>query len=988
MIVRRTSPPPRDRVSRLLRSRRFHLFAGAVLAVMLAGLVWLLWPYWQTSGEFDELPTRQPSRLYASPTVLRVDEAFRPDEVVAELVDQGYAEASAEEARRTPGSFHSGDGTLIVHLRRHPTVDGHLDAQLLEVGHNGRRVGSLTLDGNALPSAQLEPVLLASYFGDQMEERRPVPIDAVPEELIWAVLAAEDETFFRHTGLSLSGIARAAWVNIEGGGVSQGGSTLTQQLVKNLYLTSERTLSRKAREAVLALLIEARYSKRQILQAYFNEIYLGVSNNVSLVGVGAASRAYFGKSVEQLDLGEAATLAGMIQVPAWYMPTTKPEDSRERRDWVLDRMAEEGFIEAGQAAAAKERPLAVNPMPVVRRRAQYFANHARGEAEERFGVDDLEGSGYQLLSTLSWRDQQKAQEAAVWGVEALENGWEKGRRGDGGPLQAALISIDPRDGGILAYVGGRDFGESQFDRAGDAMRQAGSAFKPVVYAAAFEDGKAYPAAFIEDAPLTVRQAGSKPWTPRNSGGGYHGWVTVRQAVEKSLNVATARMALQEGLGRVVQVAQALGVETALDPVPAIALGAFEVTPIQLATVYATFAAGGQRPPVHALDGVLDPWGKPMEGGALPAPERVISPETAYLVTHMLQGVIDRGTGASARRQGVSGPLAGKTGTTNERRDSWFSGYSPDRVTTVWVGYDDNRPTNLSGARAGVPIWARFTNAVRPSGGYPNFTQPAGVATAVIDPTTGELATEYCPYTVTEVYPTGQVPGQTCHVHDAWSQWRDYWERRDGYDPNGGDPYGDERDEDGTAEPEDGRHPFRRWLNRVFGSDEDGGGDAGDGGGQAVRRTPGSYPTDRVGEGRPPGDDGLSRSPRWRRGDDPRLDPRQRPRGEAAPERPPGTPADEGGMRLEGEGEDVRIIQTDESTRGRRLLTNEETPAAPEPRNEPAEEPAEEPAAGSEDPRAAAAEESAEEDEGAAEDPREGASEDAGTTEDDGGDGAS
>ena len=307
-----------------------------------------------------------------------------------------------------------------------------------------------------------------------------------------------------------------------------------------------------------------------------------------------------------------------------------------------------------------------------------------------------------------------------WGVEALENGWEKGRKGKGEPLQAALVSIDPNDGAILAYVGGRDYGESQFDRAGEAMRQTGSAFKPVVYAAAFEDGKAYPAAFIEDAPLTVRQAGSEPWTPKNSDGSYHGWVSVRTAVEKSLNVATARMALQEGLGRVVQVARDLGIETPLEPVPSIALGAFEVTPVQLTTVYASFAAGGRRPPVHALEGVLDPLGRPLETAPLPAPQRVISPETAYLVTSILQGVIDHGTGASARRQGVKGPLAGKTGTTNDRRDSWFAGYSPNRVTTVWVGYDDNRPTNLSGSRAGVPLWARFMVAVRPSGGYPVF----------------------------------------------------------------------------------------------------------------------------------------------------------------------------------------------------------------------------------------------------------------------------
>ena len=750
--------------------------------------------------------------------MLVADQPFRPADVVAELEEDGYVETSAAAAKRSPGSFHAADGSLPIHLRRRPTRDGVLDAQVLDVAHNGRRVTRLALGGHPVPSAELEPVLLASYFDDELQERRPVRIDAVPEELIWAVMAAEDEKFFHHGGLSFSGIARAAWVNLRGGEVRQGGSTLTQQLVKNLYLTSERTLSRKAREALLATLLEARYSKREILQAYLNEIYLGASNGVSLVGVGAAARAYFGKGVEQLDLAEAATLAGMIQVPAHYMPTRHPQASKQRRDWVLDRMVEAGFIEPQRAAAAKGRPLVTHPLPVVRSRAPYFASQVRREVAGRFDLDHLEGAGYRILSTLDWRDQQQAQEAVAWGVKALEDGWEKSRKGKGGPLQAALVSLDPHDGGILAYVGGRDFETSQFDRAGEAMRQAGSAFKPVVYAAAFEDGKAYPAAFLEDAPLTIRQAGSAPWTPHNSDGTYHGWVTVREAVEKSFNVATARMALQEGLGRVVEVARDLGVETPLEPVPSIALGAFEVTPVQLATVYATFAAAGRRPPVHAVEAVLDPLGRPLPGERLPAPVQAVSPETAYLITSILQGVIDRGTAASARRQGVSGPLAGKTGTTNDRRDSWFSGYSPNRATTVWVGYDDNRPTSLSGSRAGVPIWGRFTMAVKPRGGYPTFDQPRGIATAVIDPTTGELATEYCPQAVTEVYPQGKLPRETCHVHDAWTGWRDRWSRDGGYrrgDERYGEVGGEPRAEP-RAEPRRRRHPFRRWLQNVFG----------------------------------------------------------------------------------------------------------------------------------------------------------------------------
>ncbi|HMB53848.1 MAG TPA: PBP1A family penicillin-binding protein, partial [Thermoanaerobaculia bacterium] len=667
------------------KRRKIQLLVALAVVVLAVG-AWLVWPFWQLSGQFRDHLAHQPSRLYARPTTLVSGQPFRPAEVAEELATLGYREWAEEPL--APGTYLVEEDRLVAHLRRFPTPDGLSGGGHLEVRHNGHRVESLTLGGDAVETAQLEPVLLASYFGDDLQERRPVHVEEVPEELIWAILAAEDEKFFEHGGVSLTGIARAAWANLRGGGISQGGSTLTQQLVKNLYLSHERRFSRKLREATLAVLLEARYEKREILQAYVNEVYLGVSNGVNLMGVGSASRAYFGKEVGELTLDEAATLAGMLPSPARYMPTAHPEASKERRDWVLGRMVDVGYLDAERAEAARERPFSVHPQPVVRRRAPYFADHVAAEAAARYGVEALDGSGYQLLSTLDWRDQQVAQETVRWGVEALEDGWEKGR-GEGVSLQSAVVSIDPRSGGIRAYVGGRDYGGSQFDRAGSAMRQAGSAFKPVIYAAAFENGVSYPAAFVQDEPLTVRQAGSQPWSPQNSDGQFHGWVSVRTAVEDSLNVATARVALQTGLDNVVEVARGLGIETPLEPVPSIALGAFEVTPLQLATVYATFAAGGERPPVHALDAVLDQAGRAVDGADLPPPERVVSAETAYLVTSVLQGVIDRGTGAGARNQGVRGPLAGKTGTTNDRRDSWFAGYSPDRATTVWVGYDDN-----------------------------------------------------------------------------------------------------------------------------------------------------------------------------------------------------------------------------------------------------------------------------------------------------------
>jgi len=808
MSTRKPSQAPRNRRSSEARGPRLRVvvrirkrpmlwsFLGALFVLFLVGL-WALWPYWQLSGQFDDVPAHQPSRLYGVSTVLATGQAADLREVLEVLRSEGYRPLEEGE-RLAPGRFQRSGSELTVFLRTFPTPRGPAGGAPLTIRVRGGRVSSLELRGGSVRRATLEPPLLASYYGDDVKERRPVRVDELPEELVEAVLAAEDASFFSHAGLSFTGIARALWKNVTGDGPPQGGSTITQQLVKNLYLTHERTLSRKIREAFLAVFLELRYTKRAILQAYLNEIYLGSTNGVNLIGVGAASRAYFGKDPNQLDLPEAALVAGMIQSPANYDPVRKPDRAKVRRDWVLDRMVELGSLDASRAERAKAEPVRTAPEPVVRRRAPYFANLVAEEAARRFGVDTLADAGYTLLSTLDARDQEAAQEAVAWALPALEKGWERGRE-MAGPLQSALVSVDPRTGAIRAYVGGRDYAKSQFDRASQARRQAGSAFKPVVYTAALQAREATPASLVEDGPLTV-QLPTQTWTPSNYDNDYHGWVTVRTALEESYNVATARLALQTGLQSIIDTARGLGVSAPLRPVPSLALGAFEVSPVEMATVYSTFATGGLRPSIHSLDGVLDRHGEPVAGLPLPEREQVLSESVSYVLTAMLQGVLDRGTGASARRQGLRDPLAGKTGTSNGRRDNWFAGYSPERATVVWVGYDDNSTTRMSGARAALPIWTRFTVGVRPPGGYEDFRIPAGVTTAVIDRETGELATDDCPDTITEVFLVGQVPDRICHLHGGW--W-DRWDRED--------RYGRARDE---------RNPrVRRWIRRLFGNEE-------------------------------------------------------------------------------------------------------------------------------------------------------------------------
>lgn len=774
------------------RARRWLLVLAGLLLTWLGTLVWLLWPFWQLAGQFGSNPQKQPSRLYGRSPVLSTGAALGARQLRTLLGQAGYRQLDPQTSPR-PGSWAEQGESFEIMRRSFPTLDGQSGRGRLRVTLAGGRVRQLQVDGRETRQALLDPPLIASYYGPDLRERRPVGIDELPEDLILCVLAAEDASFLSHAGVSITGTLRALWVNLNNKELRQGGSTLTQQLVKNLYLTPRRTLGRKIQEVVLAVALEVRYSKRAILETYLNEIYWGRSGSVDLMGVGAAAWAYFGKHVTELDLAESALLAGIIRAPAAYSPWKHSEEASQRRQFVLERLDELRWVEREKLERANRQPLGVQEHKLVARSAPYFAEAMAAEAKRRFAIEELRDAGYVLLSTLDEGDQEAAEKAVRQGLAALEKSWEKKKR-KGEPLQAALVSIDPRDGSLLAYVGGRDYGTSQFDRLVLGRRQAGSAFKPIVYAAALETRVATPATLLEDAPFEIQLA-STTWSPSNSDGKYEGWVSVRSALERSLNVPTARLALQVGMEKVVELAHRMGIATRLDPYPALALGAMEVPPLELATVYSTLAAGGKRPSLHGLAGVFDRAGQRVAGQPVPAPQPVLSPEVAYLTNHLLQGVLDRGTAQSAREQGLGDALAGKTGTTNSRRDSWFAGYSPDRATLVWVGYDDNAKTQLSGTRAAVPIWTSFALAVRPAGGYADFERPEGVVEALVDPTTGQLATTACPMMVTELFLHDAVPVEVCDAHGGWRAF----------------PV---EQPEGIEAPQPPR--LKRWLNRILG----------------------------------------------------------------------------------------------------------------------------------------------------------------------------
>lgn len=741
------------------RGWRWAALAAAVVVVGLGLAAWLVGPYVRALGRLGAAPAEAPSRLWARPLAIERGDAFDPGELAEELAAAGYRDehehaddlVPAADGGVAPGWYRWDGERLELGLRRRMTPAGPAPAERLEVIVVRGRVAALVLGGEPVPAAEIEAPLLASYPGADARDVWPVLVDELPDHVIEAVLAAEDARFRRHGGVSIESILRAGWVNLRHGRVEQGGSTLTQQLVKNAFLTHERSLARKVREAFLALLVDTFHSKREILQAYLNRIYLGAGGGVSYHGLGAAARAYYGKHPADLTAGEAATLAGMIRSPANLSPRSHPAAARERRDEVLMRMAERGWLTGDELARSLDEPVAALPAARPWGGAPHFADRAAEEARHRFGVGRLAGTGHHLFATVARADQEAARRAVTGGLDAA---------GDG--LEAALISVAAADGAVLAWVGGRDGAAGGFDRVTQARRHAGSAIKPIVLATAVAEG-ASPSTRLADEPLAV-PAGDRTWRPRNSDRRFRGPVTLRTAIEDSLNVPVVRMALDVGLDDVAEQARRMGLEDEPEAVPSVALGAVEVTPWEMAAVYATLAAGGERPSLHGLRAVLSPAGEPLGDRRPPAGERVLDPRHAYVATAVLEGVVERGTGRAARRHRPAGPLAAKTGTSSEGRDAWFAAYDPERVTVVWVGRDDAAPAGLSGARTALPIWGRFAAAV-PAPEAEEFAEPPGITRADVCPTSGLLPNRWCPPARPEVF-AGPPPDASCDLHAA------------------------------------------------------------------------------------------------------------------------------------------------------------------------------------------------------------------------------
>lgn len=714
-------------------------------------------------SRFEGRVFQVPSRVLSAPTILYPGLDWQRIDLRGSLVRLGYREVQ-DLRDLQPGRYRWEGQEIRIYLRAFEHPSRPAPARDISILSRGTRIDRI-VDARRereLGAVLLEPELVGSYYGLHREQRELVRLENLPPYLVDAVISVEDQRFRSHPGIDLRRILGALVVNLRSGGIRQGGSTLTQQLVKNFFLTPERSLRRKVQEAAMALIVEARYDKEEILESYLNEIYLGQRGATAIHGVGEASRFYFGKSARHLGIAEAALLAAIVQSPNGISPYRSPEAALARRNLVLSLMHEQGRIDERELEAARAEPLrlaAITPEP---QEARYFLDALRRQLPTFYGEQVLETEGMRIYSTLDLRLQKLAAASLRQGLARLERRHPQiGEKG--GSLQGCILALRPQTGEVLALVGGSDYRVSQFDRCVQARRPAGSIFKPFVFAAALEpragEATVTLAQHLDDSPLSV-DTPAGPWTPANYDHEFHGRVTVREALERSLNVATARLGQEIGIHRVRSMAERLGITSPLPEVPSLAIGTADVAPIEVARAYATLANGGIRPQIRTFEDLVGEDGGTLERQSVEF-ERVLDAGTAYLVTSALEGVVERGTARRVRAEGLTGPIAGKTGTSDDERDAWFAGFTPELVAVVWVGFDEPRSLALPASQVALPIWVDFVREALGGQSRGAFLPPTDVVRVDVDPVSGARALLGCPRREPEWFHRGAEPTTVC-----------------------------------------------------------------------------------------------------------------------------------------------------------------------------------------------------------------------------------
>ena len=696
----------------MLRIKKFkkQILAGLALlfGVLLLGLLgWIFHLDGKVTEQFEGRRWTLPAQVYAEPTELYVGQAFDADDLESELQRLGYRRVAAA---KEPGTYARRAARVDLVSRHFRFWDAAQPPQRLSIVTAARGIVSMQDGAGAdVPIFRLDPLLIGSIFPIHGEDRVVVTPEEVSDLLPAALKVVEDRKFDTHHGVDLSAILRAAFVNLRAGQIEQGGSTLTQQLVKSYFLDNRRTFGRKIEEAMMAILLEVHFDKQDLMNAYINEIYLGQDGRRAIHGFGLASQFYFGKPLAELQLHEVALLVAIVRGPSYYDPRRHPERVRTRRDLVLKLMAQYQVIDTDAAKRAAARPLGLASSNASA--AGYypaFLDLVRRTLRRDYREEDLTESGLRIFSTLNPTVQRKAESALLQELERLDKGRKQAQ---GRKLEGVVVVTAPQNGEVIAMVGGRRANLDGFNRALDAKRSIGSLVKPVIYLAAIESGKFHAASIVEDGPVEVKLANGKVWRPQNISEQVYGPVPLVRALSQSLNLATVHLGLQVGLSKVTREFVALGLPEEPPQLPSVLLGSVEVAPLDVAQLYNAFANGGFSTPLRAVRAVVDAQGVPLKSFALEVTP-VASPEAVYQVNRMMVQVIERGTGQAARaRIPADIVVAGKSGTSSDYRDSWFAGFSANHLAVVWIGYDDNSPTGLTGSSGSLPVWSRVMAAL-------------------------------------------------------------------------------------------------------------------------------------------------------------------------------------------------------------------------------------------------------------------------------------
>jgi penicillin-binding protein 1B len=742
---------------RFLR-RGIPILVALILPCLLAGYFFIL--YVEVNQRFESRRWSIPSRVFSATVPLYPGMSLSIFQMKRALEDRRYKETIKESLQA--GEYKLGRDSLIAYLREFRFPAHVLPAQRVEFTFKQSTLVKIKSGQSELAFLELEPLEIVRLFGPERKSRLLINIKKVPAHLIDGVLAVEDHRFYEHRGVDWWGTMRALYTDIIARRVVQGGSTITQQLVKNYFLEPERTFKRKLQEASMAVLLEALYEKDAILEMYMNEIYMGQKGNVAIHGMGEAAISFFGRNVEDLTLAECATLAGMIRAPNSYSPLLNREDSIERRNTVLKRMLELGMIPALEYEKARGEPRILTKAHNPRDVAPYYVDYVRGQLQDLYDEKVLGSEGLSIYTALHPEMAVAADMALREELPLLERELSDHDVPSTAPglLQGAIIVVQPKTGEVLALVGGRDYGASSFNRALFGHRQPGSAIMPFVYLTALDQFT--PVSWLNDDPVIYKVNGNG-WSPRNIDDRYRGPVLFRDALEESLNAATVNLAVAVGLEKIITMIHTLGIESPIQPVPSSALGDFEATPLELAGAYATLDNDGQKPHLLSVKEVVTESGEIQDRRNVEFVP-VTTPARAYLITNILAGGSQKKTVPDLKGLGVDFPCAAKSGVSSGHRDSWFVGYTTDLLIVIWVGYDDHRPVHLSGSRGPARIWARFIDQVRPWFHPQEFLLPPDIEQRLICVESGKLAGARCREQRLEVFLSDTVPKEYCTVH--------------------------------------------------------------------------------------------------------------------------------------------------------------------------------------------------------------------------------